>query len=219
MNIFEKLLAITSELERVNKSFLVDMGKGKGYKAVSEADILSAVRPLEEKYRIYSYPCKRVVVDSQIVKVGDSDGKQKIIYFERLETTYRFVDIDDPSQFIEITSYGDGIDNGDKSVGKAMTYADKYALMKAYKIITGEDPDKEASKPSYEISKVGSQEEVKYATEKQINLLNDLIVEKAYDRDLLKMEFGWKVGDRKMPMKVCQDMIKKLRELDMDTPF
>ena len=26
-----------------------------------------------------------------------------------------------------------------------MTYADKYALMKAYKISTGDDPDKEAS--------------------------------------------------------------------------
>lgn len=26
-----------------------------------------------------------------------------------------------------------------------MTYADKYALMKAYKITTGDDPDKDAS--------------------------------------------------------------------------
>ncbi|MFR4146701.1 MAG: hypothetical protein ACLT1J_10535 [Mediterraneibacter gnavus] len=27
-----------------------------------------------------------------------------------------------------------------------MTYADKYALLKAYKIITGDDPDQECSK-------------------------------------------------------------------------
>ena len=33
------------------------------------------------------------------------------------------------------------------ATGKAMTYADKYALMKAYKIITGDDPDQEPSKP------------------------------------------------------------------------
>ena len=46
----------------------------------------------------------------------------------------------------KVTTYGDGIDSGDKSVGKAMTYADKYALLKAYKIVTGDDPDQEASK-------------------------------------------------------------------------
>ena len=56
-------------------------------------------------------------------------------------------DTDNPEEYIEITSYGDGIDSQDKSVGKAMTYADKYALMKGYKIITGEDPDQEESKP------------------------------------------------------------------------
>ena len=32
-----------------------------------------------------------------------------------------------------------------KAPGKAMTYADKYALLKAYKIITGEDPDQNYS--------------------------------------------------------------------------
>ena len=33
----------------------------------------------------------------------------------------------------------------DKAPGKAMTYADKYALMKAYKMVTGDDPDQNAS--------------------------------------------------------------------------
>ena len=46
-----------------------------------------------------------------------------------------------PADFIDIVSYGDGVDPQDKAPGKAMTYADKYALMKAYKIITGDDPD------------------------------------------------------------------------------
>ena len=44
----------------------------------------------------------------------------------------------------EIT-YGDGVDTQDKAPGKAMTYADKYALLKAYKIVTGEDPDQQHS--------------------------------------------------------------------------
>jgi hypothetical protein len=66
----------------------------------------------------------------------------------RIETTYRFVNVDKPDEFIEIVSFAEGIDSQDKGSGKAMTYADKYALMKAYKISTGDDPDQEASQPT-----------------------------------------------------------------------
>ena len=65
--------------------------------------------------------------------------------YMRVETIYRFVNIDNKDDFIDIKAYGDGIDTGDKAPGKATTYADKYALMKAYKISTGDDPDKDAS--------------------------------------------------------------------------
>ena len=58
---------------------------------------------------------------------------------------YRFVNTDDPTDFIETTTFAEGIDSQDKGSGKAMTYADKYALMKAYKISTGDDPDQTAS--------------------------------------------------------------------------
>ncbi|MDQ9734072.1 ERF family protein, partial [Acinetobacter baumannii] len=62
-----------------------------------------------------------------------------------IETIYKFVNVENPEESIEIISYGDGIDTQDKAVGKAMTYADKYALMKAYKIISGDDPDQDKS--------------------------------------------------------------------------
>ena len=63
----------------------------------------------------------------------------------RMEVTYRFVNIDKPEEIVEVKTFGDGLDTGDKAPGKAMTYADKYALMKAYKLSTGDDPDKDAS--------------------------------------------------------------------------
>ena len=44
-------------------------------------------------------------------------------------------------------SFGRGLDPGDKGFGKASTYARKYALLNAYKIATGEDPDENKSKP------------------------------------------------------------------------
>lgn len=147
MNIFEKLLAITSEIKTVNKNLEVGVGKSK-YKAVGEADVLAAVKVLEEKHKVYSYPCKREVIDHAILeteKEYDGTITRSNQIFLRIETTYRFVNIEKPDEFIEITTYGDGIDTQDKAVGKAMTYADKYALLKAYKIITGDDADQEHS--------------------------------------------------------------------------
>lgn len=140
MNIYEKMLAITSELTKVAKNLEVGFGANK-YKAVGEADILATVRPLEVKYKIYSFPINRKVIETGELETKNG-GKN---LFLRIETTYRFVNVEKPEEFIEITSYGDGVDPQDKSVGKAMTYADKYALMKAYKIMTGDDPDQFAS--------------------------------------------------------------------------
>ena len=51
-------------------------------------------------------------------------------------------------------TFGDGVDTQDKAPGKAMTYGDKYALLKAYKIVTGDDPDQNASEPQQRIDVV-----------------------------------------------------------------
>lgn len=158
LNVYQRLLLIQNELTNVAKNLSVGVGKSS-YKAVGEADVLKAVKPLEAKYGVYSYPASRRIVESAVLENEATDyNNNKVIkksFFERIETVYRFVNVDNPSEYIEITSYGDGIDTGDKSVGKACTYADKYALLKAYKIITGDDPDQDESQ-SYTGFKKGS---------------------------------------------------------------
>lgn len=143
MNIYEKMLAITNEMKSVAKNLEVGYGKNS-YKAVGEADVLHAVKALEGKHKIYSYPYKREILESSILST-EKEYNGKVTkgnqIFLRLLTVYRFVNTENPEEYVDITSYGDGIDTQDKAVGKAMTYSDKYALMKAYKIITGEDPD------------------------------------------------------------------------------
>lgn len=157
MNIYEKMSAITNELGVVAKNLNVDMGKGKSYKAVQEFDVLNAVKPIEEKYRVYSYPKERKIVDSEILEKETSYGKTKNMYL-RIETIYEFVNLDKPEEKITMVSYADGIDNGDKATGKAMTYSDKYSLLKAYKIATGDDPDKDAS-PEHGYSKLTKEQD------------------------------------------------------------
>lgn len=148
LNIYQRMAAITAELQTVAKNLNVETGKGKGYKAVSERDVIDAVKPLEAKHGVYSYPVSRRILESAALESeSEWNGKvtKKTTFFERIETVYRFVNTDDPTDFIETTTFAEGIDSQDKGSGKAMTYADKYALMKAYKISTGDDPDQTAS--------------------------------------------------------------------------
>ena len=161
-NIYKKMSAITAELTAVAKNLNVGIGKA-AYKAVGEADVLAAVKPLEEKHGVYSYPYSRKIVEADLVTTtSEYQGKvtEKTNRYLRIETVYRFVNIDNPEEYIDITTYGDGIDPQDKAVGKAMTYSDKYALLKAYKIITGEDPDQFKSEEGKTEKKLTNREKV-----------------------------------------------------------
>lgn len=147
MNIFQRMAAITDELGVVAKNLSVKAGNGS-YKAVSERDILDAVKPLEAKYRVYSYPSHREILESETLeneKNYQGNITKSTTFFTRVKTEYTFINIDNPEERFATIVFSEGIDPGDKGSGKAMTYADKYALMKAYKISTGDDPDQDPS--------------------------------------------------------------------------
>lgn len=209
MNIYEKMLAITSEMKSVAKNLEVGYGKNS-YKAVGEADVLYAVKQLEEKYKVYSYPYSRQVIESDVLVTEKeyngtvTKGNQ---IFLRIETVYRFVNIENPDEYIDITTYGDGIDTQDKAVGKAMTYADKYALMKAYKIITGDDPDQEHSPDKAIYKSAGNGE--KKVTPAQLEILK-----KTYTGDnltkLLALNNISKIED--LSLTKASELISKLKK-------
>ena len=148
MNIFEKRAAITAEVGTVAKNLNVSAGKNNSYKAVGERDVIDAVKPLEKKFGVYSYPVNRETLESErLESESEYQGKvtKKTTFYTRIKTVYRFVNVEKPEEYLETVTFSVGIDSQDKGDGKAMTYGDKYALMKAYKISTGDDPDQEAS--------------------------------------------------------------------------
>lgn len=162
MNIYEKMSAITAELQTVAKNLMVATGKGRVYKAVSDRDIIDAVKPLEAKYGVYSYPVAREIMDSQLLESESTYNEKttkRTTFFIRIKTLYRFVNVESPDEYIETITFAEGIDSQDKCSGKAITYSDKYALMKAYKISTGDDPDQNAS------------EDVQYTTRPQQSVM------------------------------------------------
>lgn len=201
MNIFQRLLAIQTETPTVSKNLEVKTSKTGGYKAVSERDVKDAVKPLEDKYGIYSYPISKELIESDFLTSKTEYGERKSFWI-REKVTYRFVNVDNPNEFIEVCGYGDGIDTGDKATGKADTYAGKYCIMSAYKISTGDDPDAKPSE-SYE----GPADEEK-ATPKQIAELMELLTPERF----AAMLTAYKVNDAAdLPKKEATKIIRKLK--------
>lgn len=203
MNIFEKMSAITEKINKVAKNLNVGIGKS-AYKAVGEADVLSAVKPIEREFGVYSYPVNRKILESQVITSATTSNDtitEKKTIFMRIETTYRFVNIEKPEEFIDIITYGDGVDTQDKAPGKAMTYADKYALLKAYKIETGEDPDQ---KMSDQIVNVYKKEKVDIES---ISILKTVYTGANLEK-LLKLNNVSKIED--LPKTKVDELIKKL---------
>lgn len=187
MNIYQKLSAITAEMQIVAKNLNVSTGKNNSYKAVSERDIIDNVKPLEAKHGVYSYPVSRETLESERFETDTQYGT-KTTFYTRIKTVYRFVNIDDPKDFIETVTFSVGLDSGDKGDGKAMTYGDKYALMKAYKISTGDDPDQNASVDAV-YRKQSSAEPVRENTvEEQIDSLR---------REINSLMSGFSAADKK----------------------
>ena len=176
MNIYQRIDAITAELAVVAKNLTVQTGKTGSYKAVGERDIIDAVKPLEHKYGVVSYPVSREILDDETLEsesTYNGNTTKKTTFYIKIRTKYRFVNIEKPEEYIETETISDGIDSGDKGGGKAMTYGDKYALMKVYKISTGEDPDqKESEETEYK------QPLKEYASEAAIKTIK-IMVDKA----------------------------------------
>ena len=208
MNIYQKMLKATERIGVVAKNLKVEITKNNAYKAVSERDILDAVKPIETELGIYSYPHTRQIVETSVLEQSKKDYQTGEYYttkqlFMRIETVYRFINIDNPSEFVDITTYGDGVDSQDKATGKAMTYADKYALMKAYKISTGDDPDAE---PSHELKGVKGNE---FATPAQIRTIAKYYV----GENLIKLLTANNITKlEELPRAKANDLIKILAQ-------
>lgn len=140
MNLYEKIQAVGDDIRNIEKGITIGTGN-YSYKAVGDLDVTLAVKDAEKKYRITSIPFKQELISSEVVRSIKKDNIEALTYVDTVKMTVRIIDLDDTTQFIDVESFGKGIDSGDKGFGKASTYARKYALLNAYKIATGEDPD------------------------------------------------------------------------------
>ena len=139
MNIFQKINEVMKNIEYLTKDDKVEFGATK-YKAISEEKVTTAVRDQLVKQGIVILPISQDAENKELIRTEKS-----VNMLTSVHTKYRIQNIDDVNDYIEVESNGSGVDTQDKGVGKAMTYAYKYMLLRTFAIPTGEDPDKISS--------------------------------------------------------------------------
>ena len=143
-NVFQKIAEVMKDISYIQKDDNVETGKGKSYRAVTEEKVTSAVRASLVKHGLVILPIEQVTNTEQ-EQVQDKYGNVRVNHFVEVATKYRIQNIEDETDYIEVVSSGSGVDTQDKGVGKAMTYAYKYMLLRTFAIPTGEDPDRVSS--------------------------------------------------------------------------
>jgi hypothetical protein len=154
--LLQKIQKVADAIKGIEKDMTVGSGN-YSYKAVSDTMVTLRVKEAEKENGIISIPIKQELISSEILKTNkkqkeSSELVESIQYVDVIKMTLRIYDTE-TEKYIDIESFGRGLDSGDKGFGKASTYARKYALLNAYKIATGEDPDAEMSKKETAISK------------------------------------------------------------------
>jgi hypothetical protein len=140
LNVFQRIAAVMRDVEYLKKD--TDVGFGSStYKAISEEKVTLAIRNALIKHGVAIIPTGIEHIRSDEVLPTKNGGKA-VSRFTTVNTTYRVQNVDTPSDYIDVVSAGTGVDTQDKGVGKALTYAYKYMLLRLFAIPTGEDTDK-----------------------------------------------------------------------------
>jgi hypothetical protein len=122
-NIAQRIAAVMGEVDYVQK----EKKQGMNYSIVSHDAVTAKVRPLLHKHGVIYYP--------RGLTVGQNGNRTEAVF------TVRFENIDDRTDYIDVETFGYGVDPQDKGPGKAMSYGVKYALLKVLGLETGDDPD------------------------------------------------------------------------------
>ena len=138
-NLYQRIADVMKEVEYLNKDKQVGEGN-YSYKAVSEESVTANVRKQLIKHGLVMFPVAQAHRHEELPRV-DRYGKDSVLSLTTVDVTYKLVNVDNPAEFELIASSGTGVDPQDKGVGKAMTYAFKYALLRTFAIPTGNDPD------------------------------------------------------------------------------
>jgi hypothetical protein len=142
MNIYQKLIEVRKTVPYIQKA-----DSGSQYQYTGSSRVLAAVVDKMNEVGLLLVPSVTGhKLNESPIEIKDSAGnvtKRTTTYFTELEMTMTWINAEKPDEQIVSGWYGQGVDiAGEKGVGKALTYAEKYFMLKFFNIATDkDDPD------------------------------------------------------------------------------
>lgn len=131
-----KFIQVMQECSHIEKNGVNSFHK---YKYTTSADVMQKVNAALTKYGIASFVSPSLISLQDVTTI-----KGNIEHLATVEVEIKLVDKDSGEEAI-LKGLGNGQDNGDKAVAKALTSAMKYAYMMSLAISTGDDPEADRS--------------------------------------------------------------------------
>lgn len=135
-NLYQRIAAVMGQIQYIKKDTRVTAGR-ESYTAVSHDAVIKKLRgPMLDAGIVATVTQNG---ESAIFEGQTRSGTTKIRFQARFTVSY--VNIDDPSDRLDIDMEAHAEDMGDKAPGKAASYAVKTAHLKTFSLETGDDDE------------------------------------------------------------------------------
>lgn len=135
MSVYQKIL----EVQKATRALATD-AKGQtgaaSYNYVSGNKVLGQIRPIMDKIGLLLLP-EVIGIDNKPISYMTRNG-EKTEMFTTVHMKFTWVDAEDGSNHVALFS-ANGMNAWDKGLGSALTYGERYYLMKTFHIATDED--------------------------------------------------------------------------------
>lgn len=147
LNLHQKLVEIRKEAQYLQKDT-----EGYGYNYVSGSRVLETLRPKMDELGVIIYPEIQETTTKKVV-TQTNKGEREVWVVEG-KMNYILQNADEPNEKIKVPFHLNGLqDSPDKALGTALTYSERYFLLKFFNIATDKD-DPDARKDKIKARKV-----------------------------------------------------------------
>jgi hypothetical protein len=205
MNIYQKLIEVRKQVPYLQKE-----SEGHQYKYTGSSQVLASVRKKLDELNLLLIP--KILSTNILSETVDStdkynNPKKTTTYFTELNMTMTWVDAENPEEKIECPWYAQGVDiAGEKGVGKALTYGEKYFMLKFFNIATDKD-DPDAFQQKHEL--------VNMITSQQVGTAKKLWMELGYKVETINQQTAklYKKSLTQLTEELANDFISKLESM------
>ena len=135
MSVFKKLLEVQAATRSLAPNAEGQTGAAR-YNYVAGSKVLDRIRPLMDKLGLLLFQ-EVIGITNEPITYTTRNG-EKTEMFTSIHIRFTWVDTEDESR-VENEFFANGMNAWDKGLGSALTYAERYYLMKTFHIATDDD--------------------------------------------------------------------------------